>query len=396
MEIKKYLPSVIIMVFASALLYLYAGDYSSGGSGKSAASLREGPANVESGSIAAPSDEKVVYDDAVKNNADIFNDHSLLYSYVKKFGVAAALNQLFSLEAKYVNCHEPAHYVGRYAYEIYDIKAFGECAMLCQSGCYHGAVEAFFKEHGTANLEKNLNEMCADLTNLFIKHQCLHGMGHGLLAWSSYQLFEALESCELLKVVSDRDSCFTGVFMENVVQAMAKFLGLAGHITDYLKDDDPHYPCDIVSQKYQPTCYFLQTDHMAKIFGGDFSKVASSCAEVEYEHARRSCFESTGRTVGSYNRKNPAGAIRDCSKIPAEDMRNLCFRGAVQDSFWDPSGKDLAIKFCRLLADVSAKGTCYQTIFERASQVFSTAKELKEFCSSVEEKYQKQCPGQTY
>ena len=263
--------------------------------------------------------------------------------------------------------------------------------MLCQSGCYHGAVEAFFKEHGTADLAKNLNEMCADLTNPFIRHQCLHGMGHGLMAWSSYQLFEALGSCDLLENFSDRESCYTGVFMENVVQSMAKFLGLEGHITDYLKDDDPHYPCTIVDDKYKPTCYFLQTDHMVKIFQSDFSLVASACGGVELDYARRLCFESMGRTIGSYNRKNPAGAIAACSVAPFGDMRNWCFRGAVQDSFWDSSGQDLAIMFCRLLADKSAKNICYETIFERAGQILTVADSLKNFCGKAEEDYQREC-----
>ena len=98
-----------------------------------------------------------------------------------------------------------------------------------------------------------------------------------------------------------------------------------------------------------------------------------------------------GRTVGSYNRKNPAGAIRDCSAAPAGDMRNWCIRGAVQDSFWDPSGAELAIQFCRLLTDNLEKSVCYDTIFERAPQVLADAARLTDFCAKAESSYKKQC-----
>ena len=199
-----------------------------------------------------------------------------------------------------------------------------------------------------------------------------------------------------MELDSDRESCYSGVFMENVVQSMAAFLGLDDHQSKYIKDDDPHYPCDTLDDRYQPTCYFLQTDHMVKIFQSDFSKVASTCAEVTAVHARRMCFESMGRTVGSYNRKNPPGSIADCSKAPAGDMRNWCFRGAVQDGFWDTSGADRSITFCRLLTDASAKDACYETIFERAPQVFADISDLDSFCAKVEENYRGQCPKFVY
>ena len=333
----------------------------------------------------------IVYDDIKKESDIIFSDHSALFYYIKKFGPETALDRLFALEAEHGNCHDTAHFVGRYAYEIYGTGAFGRCAMLCQSGCYHGAMEAYFKEHGTSDLANSLNSVCASLSNPFIKHQCLHGMGHGLMAWSSYQLFDALDSCDLLENFSDRESCYTGVFIENVVQSMAKFLGLEGHVTDYLRDDDPHYPCTIVDDRYKPTCYFLQTDHMVKIFNSDFSKVASACGEVKLDHARRLCFESMGRTIGSFNRKNPSGAIAACQTAPLGDTRNWCFRGAVQDSFWDSSGQDLAIIFCRLLDDKSAKDICYGTIFERAQQLLAAPGTLENFCGKTEENYQGQC-----
>ena len=53
--------------------------------------------------------------------------------------------------------------------------------------------------------------------------------------------------------------------------------------------------------------------------------------------------------------------------------RLLCLDGAVQDTFWDPSGADDALLFCRTLEDPEEKNGCYRTIMARAREVLQTA-----------------------
>ncbi len=96
------------------------------------------------------------------------------------------------------SCHLPAHTLGNFSYEIYGEKAFQACTAACQSGCYHGAAEAYFKDHGTTNISENLNTICSSELNPFLSNQCIHGLGHGLMAWNDYQLFDSLKSCDLL------------------------------------------------------------------------------------------------------------------------------------------------------------------------------------------------------
>ena len=50
-----------------------------------------------------------------------------------------------------------------------------------------------------------------------------------------------------------------------------------GHKTQYLRPDDPHFPCDVVEARYLADCYFYQTSHMLRVFDGDFASVASEC-----------------------------------------------------------------------------------------------------------------------
>ena len=127
-------------------------------------------------------------------------------------------------------------------------------------------------------------------------HQCIHGIGHGLMAWYDYDLYDALEACDLIHQQFHQKSCYSGVFMENIVGGIAQDgqTESGTHHTRYLSDD-PHYPCNVVEERYKHECYWLQTDHMHRLFG-DFDAIGVACADAP-EHFRPACFHSMGRTV---------------------------------------------------------------------------------------------------
>lgn len=327
------------------------------------------------------------------NDETLFTNDGSLYSYIKKYGPKKTIQQLNSLSAKYGDCHQTAHKAGRISYDLYGSKSFQLCSSECHSGCYHGATEAYFRDHGTKNLTKDLNILCSSELNPFFSHQCLHGIGHGLMAWSDYDLNLALKSCEMLS--AHQDSCWTGVFMENIIGGLATEASpteqktLAGHFTKYL-NNDPQYPCNIVEEKYKPSCYFLQTSRTMQLFNGDFSKIAKACSDAPTAY-QSSCFQSMGRDVGGVFRNNSTGAIGACQSVPGGSLRIDCLVGAVQDSFWDPSGQDQAIGFCKLLISSKEKSACYNTIFERAPQVLASKSDLSLFCSKAEYQYRDLC-----
>ena len=329
--------------------------------------------------------EKYVYDSSiVESSSLIFTDDGALFSYIKKFGPLKATKRLYELEPTLGDCHNQAHDAGRIAYELNGARAFQFCSAECHSGCYHGATEAYFAEHGTGDLIRDLNTICNSELNPFFSHQCIHGIGHGLMAWSDYELLESLKNCDLLP--KNQDSCHSGVYMENIVGGLA---AEQGHFTKYL-NNDPHFPCTIVPEKYKDACYFYQSSRMIQLFMGDFKKVADACNEIEKKY-QTSCFQSMGRDVGGYNRGNAAGVITSCQGAEKGSPRTNCLMGAVQDALWDPGGKNVALQFCKLLTDKDEKNACYETIIPRGAQVFPEKKEFEQFCSEVETDFQKLC-----
>lgn len=363
---------------------------------------RASSATTETPPASEPSTETVTTDIAA-DDVTIFTDRVALHAYVKKFGAEKSLVQLHALSSSQVSCHDTAHYVGRYAYEESGTEAFSQCGMLCQSGCYHGAVEAYFREHGTSDLANSMNTLCEGITNDFVLHQCRHGVGHGLMAWSNYELFDALDGCGLLSDDQAKRSCNTGVFMENFGQSMASYLGIERHTTNYL-NDDPHFPCSIVAATYQPDCYFLQTDRMLQLAAYDVATVDKNCSEVADGYSRTMCYRSLGRSIAGVYVNDPHDSYWACKIVEGREHRNLCLMGVVDNSFWDKTGAGEARTLCETMNLPEEKDMCYQRIFASALAVMDSFEEQTAFCGTIETTYKDQCvlavestqPGSTW
>ena len=208
--------------------------------------------------------------------------------------------------------------------------AFSLSGHECHSGGYHGATEAFFRDQGTSRLAENVALICSNELNSFFRHQCVHGIGHGLMAWTSYELNDALEICKELSEGVDQRSCYSGIFMENVIGGLS---GSIGHFPEYLSDD-PHFPCNAIDAEYVTACYFYQSSRMLQVFGGDFEKVANACTETPLS-SHSVCFRSMRRDIGGNARNEPRRAIRALWSCYHPTNRLDCLEGAVQDTFWD-------------------------------------------------------------
>jgi hypothetical protein len=193
--------------------------------------------------------------------------------------------------------------------------------------------------------------------------------------------------CDLLKDRTDQLSCYSGTFMENVVGGLS---GAMGHITTYLSND-PHYPCNLLSDMYLQACYSYQTSRMVVLFSYDFSKVAAACAEAP-SIARYTCYQSMGHDVGSATRGAPQRAIASCANVGDPNHRMDCLSGAVQDWFWDVSGAADALGFCALIKEGEQKRRCYRVLVDRSASLYATTEEVAAFCGRVEAAYRDACP----
>ena len=266
----------------------------------------------------------------------------------------------------------------------YGAAAASGLAETCQSGMRHGVMEQLFVGRGIANLADDVDALCPDASDAFGRHQCFHGVGHGVMAWTAYELEDALGICGRLSDESGQRSCYSGVFMENVVSGLS---GAVGQRSAYVNAEDPHYPCNALPERYVNDCYWYQTSQMLTVFNQDLGRVADACMEAPAS-SRRSCFGSYGRDVGAVHRRNPYLVVQYC-RLPESLMhRGHCIDGAARTLFWDSTQQDAGVALCAEVDESIVAEACWQSIVNQAHAV---APDLEPFCARLPARWRKRC-----
>jgi mono/diheme cytochrome c family protein len=275
-------------------------------------------------------------------------------------GPGAALEKLDELSASNPvvqgDCHPIAHKIGAGGLLHFegDVgKAFADGSGTCGSGFYHGLLQwklAGAKAEEVAGVAANVCNAPEIRANAFIYYQCDHGLGHGLMLYTAYDLPKALDYCHQLKTEFDQVSCSGGVFMEN----QSSSFGLR---TKWLKTTNLLYPCDsnLVDRRDKLYCYLLVTSHILPNVNGDWKKTADWCRKSERGWVQY-CFQSYGRDVAGNAGRAPQGMKELCAQAGSGEKE--CIYGAVRDvmnnNAQDPNGK----AFCELVKP-QFRGYCF-------------------------------------
>lgn len=293
-----------------------------------------------------------------------------------------------------MDCHQPAHTIGRIAYKIFAAKAFQHGNPACHSGYYHGAMESFLSEQGTDQLAEKITTLCKSFPSQFGIFECLHGVGHGVLAYENYDLPVALKTCAELGSDYDRSSCYGGLFMENIVTAQG--LGARPAHTTTWVSADPLFPCNGIDQEsgIQYQCYLMQTSRMLQLSHYDFAHVATECEQAP-KAMISVCFRSLGRDIAGFTLRKPTEIVRLCATVP-QDYHDECITGAINViiDFWGAGLENQAAAVCTLLT-TTQKTQCYSVLSGRLTDIFSKPADRTRICDGFEPAYQHLCRPQT-
>ena len=122
-------------------------------------------------------------------------------------------------------CHRMAHIIGAASLVRFERnvgRTFAEGSSVCASGYYHGVLERSLvnvADRSASVLGGIARGLCDEpevkaLAEL--EYQCLHGLGHGLMITTGYNLPVSLQVCDHLADEWESSSCNGGVFMENI------------------------------------------------------------------------------------------------------------------------------------------------------------------------------------
>jgi hypothetical protein len=308
---------------------------------------------------------------------------------LRKGGTLAALSQLEELaatdQAVLREAHPLAHALGRFSFTVYKDapKAFGQCTAVFASGCYHGVLEEYLRSRPSLAVTDVVGLCNTGIDTVFVKFQCLHGLGHGLTMLFNHDIVEPLKFCDSLASDWERSSCYGGVFMENIVGA-SHAQDHGGEHKSFIKAEDPLYPCNSVAQKYQYQCYNLQTSAILMFNGYDYGKTARECDKAPGDYALV-CYRSLGRDISGSTLRNPDKSLALCQQgTPA--YWNECFIGAVKDFINTDQKTEDALLLCQK-APVTAKESCYGGIGEILADLIVDPQARAKECAKAEEGY---------
>ena len=212
------------------------------------------------------------------------------------------------------DCHRIAHMIGSAALRRLHgnvAEAFSRGSSSCASGYYHGILERAFShvrsKRGLIRAARRLCRGAGVRRRGFLDYQCTHGLGHGLMIQTGFDVPSALWMCSRLATRWDDVTCAGGVFMENGSTVY-------GIRSRWLKDDDPLYPCAVVKLRDRAACYLRVTTQMLRVNGYDWAKAAQTCRGVSLKW-RRYCFRSFGRDAVEHTHEDAGAILRLCRLV---------------------------------------------------------------------------------
>jgi hypothetical protein len=244
-------------------------------------------------------------------------------------------------------CHPIAHKIGAGGllhYEGSVGKAFAAGDATCGAGYFHGLLQwklAGVREDQVASVARTACEEPEIKANAFNYYQCDHGLGHGLMLYTSLDLPKALDYCHQLNTQFDQVSCSGGVFMEN----QSSSFGLR---SKWLSRKNLLFPCNsrFVKRQDKLYCYLLITSHIIPNVNRNWKKTADWCRRSERAWVGV-CFESYGRDAAGSVSRDPLRMRELCRT--AGSGEKACIVGAIRDVMnnnpQDPQGKE----FCEVV-----------------------------------------------
>jgi hypothetical protein len=284
------------------------------------------------------------------------------------------------------DCHRIVHSIGSASLARFKgnvAQAFAAGSASCWSGYYHGILERAFLDAKPDDLGPISRRLCDDpgiRSTDYLAYQCVHGLGHGLMIYTGYNMPVSLEVCDELSTQWDQSSCSGGVFMENISSSY-------GITSKWVKEDDPVYPCGVVAEQHKYYCYLMVTSRILELNGYDWKETSQTCQQVEPDWIDI-CFQSYGRDASGFTRLNATKIVRLCRL--AERWQKECIYGAARDMTANDAGARRSPALCSA-APLEMRSRCFNGIGTILDGLNADEAETRADCAAATKLYVKSC-----
>ncbi len=287
-----------------------------------------------------------------------------------------------------IDLHLLAHVVGDELYKQQGLRGISICTDDFRNACSHSIVIGVLLEKGEAALSDIANICRIAPGGNGAYTMCFHGLGHGVLAYTDYELDKAIPLCKKTgtEEYNNREyvECIGGTIMEMIGGVHDRVVWLEKS-KKYFKKYNPLYPCNasFMPDEVRPICYLYLTPHLFESVGGnlgnptskDFEKAFILCDVLPMGINREACFGGFGkeftvlandrdvRTIEKMNNQQLKTVYEWCTLAKKEDGILSCIDSSVKSLYWGGENEEaVVIQFCNLMVIPEHKQFCFETL----------------------------------
>mgnify|MGYP001605253856 CR=1 FL=1 len=317
-----------------------------------------------------------------------------------------------------IDLHLLAHIVGDMLYKQKGLAGMKECTDEFRNACSHSVVIGYLREFGEGSLPEIAKTCKQAPGGRGAYTMCFHGLGHGVLAYTGYDLEKAVAMCKRTGTAeyNNREyiECAGGAVMEMTVGVHDRGVW-EGQAPKYFIKGDPLSPCnaDFMSPEVRPICYMHLTPELLKAAGSDlgilnpetFPTAMGYCEAIPKDDVedRRACFGGFGK---EYIMLASGHDIRDlglttepglrlmraaCAATPNVEGEANCNESALNSLYWGGENTpDASFTYCQI-AEGAAQATCYAQLAGNISYYLAGTEKGRLQCAQLPNEYRAAC-----
>lgn len=313
--------------------------------------------------------------------------------------------------------HLLGHTVGDILYTQEGIDGMKYCTHEFRNACSHSIVIGGLLENGLGIFD-HIHEACSQAPGGSGAYtMCFHGFGHGVLAYTDYNLPEAVDLCKMAGTKQHQDQeyhqCVGGVMME-LHSGVHDQDVWAKNGKKYINFQNPVEMCerDYIETGAKRMCYSYLSPYIFDAAGwqqGNLTddvvrKSFSMCGEVPETKYQRICSASLGkefivlaeardiRNIDNISEQAINKTIQWCSLAPSEPEVSACLQETTNSLYWGGENHyDSSIRFCSAIETSSLQNNCFRQLFDNAKYYRKEPAYWEEICAAVPAQQQTVC-----
>lgn len=321
-----------------------------------------------------------------------------------------------------IDLHLLGHVVGDELYKQTGFEGMKYCTHDFRNACSHSIVIGALLEDGPLVFDE-VNEVCKQAPGGPGAYtMCFHGFGHGVLAYTEYEMPDAVELCKRVGTpqYNDREyhECVGGAVMEMDAGVHDPEMW-ERKVDKYVPEGNPVELCqaDYMPTDAQPICFTYITPYLFEAAGADlgsptpddFQKSFRYCEAADAGVNRDTCYSGFGkefivlvqgrdiRNMERTTNEQLETVIGWCELTDNTRGQDLCKLEVLNSLYWGGENHyDVSIRYCSLLTPQSFKNECFDRLISFTSHYHPAQSgadlEYREgLCADVPSEYTKQC-----